>query len=193
MNRRSGSGLGLWLVWALLSALGSALGIAIGFGLSERFRLPLNSTVGEAAFGFLALGGIFAGIGIAQWLLLRRYVNWATRWLFASGLGGALGGVLGLTIYQIIGGELGGVLGWAAVLTGIGLTQWLLLRERVPLAGGLALASAIAWIAAGPASALVPGPMVVGGAIFGAVHGGITGAVVTWLVLKKGKPAEAMA
>lgn len=69
----------------------------------------------------------WAVIGVFQWLVLRRHIEQASKWILASALGGAVkGGVelVGSTLVGDVPGALVGSLGYGAV-TGVALV-WLL-------------------------------------------------------------------
>lgn len=108
-------GLAQWLVlrrdygfpgrWVLLAALGGALGVL------PAFFLIITFIWGGGMFAALLGLSFGAALGGMQWLILRPYPR-AEWWILASGVGGALGGLLSVT--TIIGGlPLGLLLGGA--------------------------------------------------------------------------------
>jgi hypothetical protein len=76
-----------FFLWWMLAFLGFPLG---GF-----LALVLVGSVERVVSG--ALGGALAGavIGVAQWLVLRRYMRVGPEWVLATALGVALGDALG--------------------------------------------------------------------------------------------------
>jgi hypothetical protein len=131
--------------WSILgSSAGFTLGFIVGYAVGGP---PLDFLAAFATAGFLS--------GVAQWLVLRRYIDRAAWWVLISSLGFALGGLLGLVvilptgdaidaaiggpiafaIILVILGAVGGALGGA--ITGLGLL-WLL-RPLVPQAKNVAL------------------------------------------------------
>jgi hypothetical protein len=107
-------------------------------------------------------GAVFgASVGIAQWLVLRRQVSRAGRWVLASAIGGVVG--LAIAVAMIlrlnlvdtgflsasIGDDVvaAAVLGMVTLIGGsLGIAQWLVLRRQVSRSGWWVLASS-----AGPA------------------------------------------
>ena len=116
-------------------------------------RFLLISTV-EWAHGSVegvvsgALGGALAGavIGVAQWLVLRRYMRVGPEWILATALGVAIGDALGALLTDA-GMGIGTLLitGLATGLA-VGLLQLgLVLRGRLLRASLWPLVVAIAW------------------------------------------------
>lgn len=119
----------LW--WVLANALswsligGSSLG-AVGWVAPSSTYIPLRAIYGT-------LNGALVGalIGVAQWLVFRKQVDRAWRWIVASivswSIGLAVGWSLGAVLRQFTGiflGEVVGLaLGWVvvAVVTGFAL------------------------------------------------------------------------
>jgi hypothetical protein len=139
-----------WLRWTLASILGLVVGmilfIAVGAVIGEALdRAP------EWVFG-LVIGIIFGTVfGIAHWLVLRQLLPLSTAWIWAT-----IGGFLGASVI-IFGLMAGGrpdtsittKLGHGLVLGGgLGLTQWLVLRQKVGLASIWIGISMLAWLIA---------------------------------------------
>ena len=203
----------LWLWWVLASTVGwsagGAAGGTAGWGLSRDIAI-----VGYGAGA--AVGGIAAGL--LQWLVLRRQIARASRWVLASAVAGAVIGVVGVALGATLGFGTRWVGGgpettgeassgeWALfVLLGLygtvlGVLQWLVLRRQVARAGWWVLASTVGW----PVSIGVGGiglqavvavthvklPAVTA-ALIPAMYGAITGRVLVWL-LRQPMPAAAM-
>src|SRR5215213_8001099 len=94
------------------------------------------------------LGGFLAGavIGVAQWLVLRRYMRVGPEWILATALGVAIGDTLGALLTGA-GTRIGALLitGLATGVT-VGLLQWgLFLWGRLLRASLWAPVVAIAW------------------------------------------------
>ncbi len=83
----------------------------------------------------------FASLGFAQWLLLRRYFQYAFWWILASALSGVVRGGVGSYVCAVtckIGrGSISNGVGWAAsaAITGIVLL-WLINNHRKNLPSG---------------------------------------------------------
>jgi hypothetical protein len=69
--------------WVVATSAGLAVGLAISTAL-----LGTEST-GAELLGRAAITGL--GVGVAQWLVLRRLVPWAAVWIAVIGLGWVLG------------------------------------------------------------------------------------------------------
>ena len=127
-----------FFLWWLLTFL--------GFPLGGLLALVLVGSVEGAVSG--ALGGALAGavIGVAQWLVLRRYMRVGPEWILATALGVAIGDALGALLTDA-GTRIGALLitGLATGVT-VGLLQWgLFLWGRLLLASLWPPVVAIAW------------------------------------------------
>jgi hypothetical protein len=118
----------------------------LGFPLGGELALLVVGPVEGAVSG--ALGGALAGavIGVAQWLVLRRYLRVGPVWVLATALGVAIGDTLGALL---TGASTGiGALLITGLVTGVavGLLQWgVFLRGRLLLARLWAPVVTIAW------------------------------------------------
>lgn len=134
---KTGQNLPLWQQWVLVSGVAGSLVAS----------LPLQLAGAEIADGIA-----FAAVWIGQWLLMRRMIPKASRWLLVSLIGGFLAVGVGIipadrvqdTIDGIkssplglagtgagrsaLGYFLGAVIAGAGFGTGLGLAQWLILR-----------------------------------------------------------------
>jgi hypothetical protein len=123
---------------------------------------------------FGSVAGLLAGAGVggAQWLILRRHLPRAYWWLLATIAGWWLAGGASLLVFWAIFGRvyglvfdiilqvasLGiadiaaslvvGLIGWGIVGSLAGLVQWLYLRRHIPKAGWWVAASGGAFAAA---------------------------------------------
>jgi hypothetical protein len=124
-------------------------------------------------------------IGIGFWL----------RWVIASFLGFAVGGMIGGFIMFAFHGELwrlgfaffGPIFGAAG-----GIVQWFVLRQYIARSGGWVLATAVSYTLATVAAPLIfslpySDPAVAGMVTFAAVAG-IVGGILQWLVLRRKIP-----
>ena len=186
--------LSVWALWSLLTAIGLGVGWLGTWVLRVALLLPEGA--GSAwfqdavvAITWFTPGGhtthsvvlTALGIGVGQWLLLRRWVRQATWWIPGTVLGQAAGWGVAAAVgleYRVE----------SFVWIGSGLTQWILLRHW----------SARAWW-------WLPAALVVGGSkmlldwagywglisdVSGwALHATISGAAL-WAVLRQGDPAR---
>jgi len=127
--------------WLVATTIGSALG-AVGALAAGAVAGDLISTI--------ALGTILGG---AQWLVLRRRVETASRWVPVTALGTALGFAIASEIHRtalvIDAPVVVGTIGLAAVGAAVGLTQSLVARPCVSAMGRWVLASTVGWAAGG--------------------------------------------
>jgi hypothetical protein len=185
----------------LASAVGWFVGFLMGFVLAHVPGDLIAGALGDwLAYSVLG-SGLGIGVGILQWLVLRRRVSRAGWWVLASTAGfvvawvgseaavDALGysedfigrGVLTRLLQDFIGGAMLG--------PGVGLMQWLVLRRQVSRAGWWVLASTVGCglgMAVMGAFEVVVGSIGTGfllGLLFGgAVLGAVTGGALVWLL-----------
>jgi hypothetical protein len=127
-----------FFLWWMLAFLGFPLGGLLAFMVVGPVEGVLSG----------ALGGALAGavIGVAQWLVLRRYLRVGPEWILATALGVAIGDALGVLLTGA-GTGIGALL-ITGLATGVavGLLQWgLFLRGRLLLASLWLPVVAIAW------------------------------------------------
>ncbi len=191
-------GWGFWLQWVLASTVGCFLGFLIVFILDMLTILIVEDVIESGVLVVLlsssmlgaALGSVVSGM---QWLVMRRHVSRAGRWVLAStaGFAVAVGGGYGTAVvafgYSVGVGEafvrVGGtvVVALGGVVTGI--LQWLVLRAQVSRAGWWVLASTVGWgLSMAVMVALGPYLAIFGGLVGGAVLGAITGGALVWLL-----------
>ena len=127
----------LLLWWILVTTLGWAAGWAAG--LAMLWKGTEDDTLIFAIVG--------AGVGMMQWLVLRRHIPQAGWWVLASAVGWGVGGqyLEGLDQWALNDLGEGCILAFAIVGAGVGMMQWLVLRRRTPQAGWWVLASAVGW------------------------------------------------
>ena len=136
---------GVVLGWVVATAVGWL----VGFAVCEAFSAFLRSLSSDG----LIIG---TGVGIAQWLILRRQLNGVGWWVLVTIVGFGVGKLEGDSLAQAVGGTLGAGLGGAAIGTTVGLAQWVVLRRRVAAAGWWVLGSAIGWAVGWAIIGLVP-------------------------------------
>lgn len=140
-------------------------------------------------------------IGLMQWLVLRRYVSQTSRWILASVVGWAIGGVVvqvGLVEGHVLVQREGLLLSMQVfALLGVigampGLSQWLVLRSWTPrsslwvlatalgFALGFAIVYSLIWKIWDPGEGEIV--YAISFVTHGAVFGVITGGVLVWLL-----------
>jgi len=153
----------------------------LSFPLGGVVALLVVGSIEGAASG--ALAGALAGtvIGVAQWLVLRRYLSMEPWWIVATALGVAIGDGLGALLTGA-GTEIGGLL-VTGLVTGVavGVLQWTLLRGRVRGANLWVLA-AVAWPIGWTVTWAVGVDVERGYAVFGST-GALVFAAITGLVM----------
>ena len=178
--------LGLWLGWTLATAGGMLLGFLPTILLINVLNLGL------AQIAVPVLAGTV--IGLAQWLVLRRYVTASTQWDWTDGLSWAAGYILGLLLIQLLPSTVfAAFIGYFLFGVIVALVQWPVLRREIPQILTWVVASAIAWAIGYWASqavlSLFTDPLinpVVGTTVIavtsGLVAGAITGIALIWIV-----------
>lgn len=136
MNAGASLSLSFYGFWLL-----ALLGFPIGGGLARLLVGPAENVVAAALAGLLT-GAV---IGLAQWLVLRQILSINLGWVAVTAISMGLGLALGVALLGIE--TTGTTLIARAVITGlfIGVAQWLLLREIVPMSAWWILILAIAW------------------------------------------------
>lgn len=167
-------GCGFWLQWILVTLLGFLLSLLL-IEIGESPHLGIREGV---------IGG--AVIGLAQFLVLRRYIRQAWWWIVASMLSWGLLGLSSLsplgwvvprtTIFtaRIFYGALFGT------LIGVcqGVAQWLVLKPRIPKAWRWILISSLCWAIALAFGWTVGGVLRLLSQLF---LGDVVGLTVAWL------------
>lgn len=119
--------------WVLVSAAGGAAGFVLGAAAGEiasnaiglRLNVYLAGAIIQIVFG--ACSGV--GIGLAQWLLIRRRVANTGTWVPANIVGLVFGFSIPVGVMQLIDLPVLGIwFGFAGGLL-LGLTQWLWARR----------------------------------------------------------------
>ena len=178
---------GMWLEWTLATAFGMLLGFLPSLVLVNIMDLGFARLIVPLFAGFL--------IGLAQWVVLRKYVNEVSDWILAAGASWAIGYALGLFIINgLTGTGLDGFFGYVLFGVIVALVQWPLLRREIPNVWMWILANVVGWTAGfylsqvsldllfdGPSIAPIASTSVISG-VSGLVAGAITGIALIWIV-----------
>jgi hypothetical protein len=184
---------GLWLGWALATMVG----LVVGY-------LPAALIIGEVDLGIArVLVPILAGvlIGLAQWLVLRRYLTESADWVFNLTGSWVVGYVIALLVVDWLGRGFWSVL-FSYILFGVivALFQWPVLRREVPQIGLWVIANVLGWTVGALASQLViaalfgenpaslPVTTLVNALVVGLVAGVITGLALVRIVRQPERP-----
>lgn len=169
---------------------------AVGFGnvadnvsrtVAEIAGMSVGWIVGLIAVGGFTIGGIMVAIAVAQDLLIRpdtRSREWSDVWIprFAAGAGGGLAGIVLLAVLSDAANPVGAVpAAFAGGLAVVGAVEWLMLRGRVPGAGGIVGLTLAGLVCAALATAGIEylrdgfAGSWLGGGVFGVLYTAITG------------------
>jgi hypothetical protein len=133
-------GWGFTIQWAI----GSAVGLVGGFMLALTTTWSLGdgiesgNLISWVVVGLILGGGIGAGLGIPQWLILRYHGYAANSWAIWSILFGALGFAITLSILVAIMGNnalenmtdsVGGLIMGGTAGLSVGVGQWLAMKQ----------------------------------------------------------------
>ena len=146
----------LWAWWILASIISYFVGTLVDTAVV--YPVVDSADVGVTINLRLVLVGL--GLGLLQWLILRRYIAQAHRWMWVT-IGVAVVGGVGYTVVQLSVQAIfftfafeGGIGRWtvnsmyvwgATVVVLTGVMQWLVLRRQVPRAGWWIPASVAAY------------------------------------------------
>ena len=180
---------GMWLEWTLATAFGMLLGFLPSIVLVNLLDLALARLIVPLFAGFL--------VGLAQWVVLRKYMTEVSDWILAAGASWAFGYALGLFIMNgLTGTMLDGFVGYVLFGVIVALVQWPLLRREIPHVWMWVLANVVGWTAGfylsqvaldlffdGPTIAPIASTSVISG-VSGLVAGAITGIALIWIVRK---------
>jgi len=178
---------GMWLEWTLATAFGMLLGFLPSLVLVNVMDLALARFIVPLFAGFL--------VGLAQWVVLRKYVNEVSDWILAAGASWAIGYALGLFLINgLTGTGLDGFISYILFGIIVALVQWPILRREIPNVWMWVLANVVGWTAGfflsqvsldlffdGPAIDPVASTSVISG-VSGLVAGAITGIALIWIV-----------
>jgi hypothetical protein len=191
-------GWGFGLLWVFLSAIGWCIGIMMGFVAGYApIELIGHTPLGEGLASCVHAIVLGAVVGILQWVVLRRRVPGAGRWVWASIAGLAVAGGVGgaVLVAGASPGILAEVVGYTLVVAlggaVTGMLQRPVLRGQVSRAGWWVLASTVGWglgMAVTVASIEVseggyfPGGLLGSLAAGGVAFGAVTGGALVWLL-----------
>ncbi len=167
----------VWFLWLMAGAYGWGQGVYWGwFGGGEPKMLQSIPTVILAGYLGVVVGGTL--IGVLQWLVLRRQVHRASRWVLASLVAAAVTGIVVFGL-GVINADVGWIVGVSVFGTVVGVAQWAVLRHQVSRAGWWVLASTVGWGVGLPLGDIVGPPGL------GAAYGTITGIALVWLLRQR--------
>jgi hypothetical protein len=178
---------GMWLEWTLATTFGMLLGFLPSLILVNILDLALARLIVPLVAGFL--------VGLAQWMVLRKYLDEVSDWILAGGVSWAAGHALGLFIMNgLTGTGLDGFIGYILFGVIVALIQWPLLRREIPNVWMWVLANVVGWTAGfylsqvslglffnDPAINPIASTSVIAG-VSGLVAGAITGIALVWIV-----------
>jgi hypothetical protein len=169
-----GPGWRIWFLWLIASAWGWGVGMYTPYGTPGGIE-TLQSAPPVVLAGFLGVATGAILVAVLHWLILRRHVTGATRWLLTP-LGATA--VVGAVVFGLgaIDADVGWVVGTGSYGLAAGLLQWPVLRRQIPQAGWWVFASTAGWIAG------VPYGEYVGWNGLGAVYGIATGTALVLLL-----------
>ena len=129
---------GLWLAWTLATTLGMIIGYLPGALLVGYVQYGIARVVVPLLAGLL--------LGVAQWLVLRGYVNGSQDWILNHIGGWVVGYSLGLFVIQALAGfPLGTLIGFILFGVIVALFQWPVLRREIPHLLTWIVANVVAW------------------------------------------------
>ena len=150
-------GWGFWVRWMAATASGlSATAYGFWYASDAWNRVIVLSPRIDQLVGFsLLLAVLGAGVGVMQWLVLRRELSQAGWWVAATMSGVVVVGV-GLAVawaydvvfqdgrFDVVGPQP--VIASLAAFAAIGVMQWLVLRRQVARAGWWVLANVLGFV-----------------------------------------------
>ena len=177
----------LWLGWTLATALGMVIGYLPSALLVQYLSL------GVARIVVPVLAGLF--IGVAQWLVLRSYINPSYDWILNHAGGWAVGYMLALFVVQFIADiPYGAVIGFIFFGVIVAVFQWPVLRREIPHLWVWIVANVVGWTLGAYVSQILAGNLfqvtettvvtstIVTTGITGLVGGAITAIALIWIV-----------
>jgi hypothetical protein len=187
MKPTSGGEWSFWVTWAV-AFLGFPLGGVVAAALIGPITTPLAG----------ALGGVVTGavIGAAQWLVLRRRLPLSPWWIAATAAGMGVGLALGIALLGTT--TTGATLLLRGLITGagIGIAQYVLLRDVGGRAPVWALVVALCWALGWMITRAVGVDLALQWTVFGSsgalLFQLLTGLMLAWM-LRRGKLASSPA
>jgi hypothetical protein len=187
-------GWGFWLEWVRASVIGFGVGAFVGF------VIPIYANFNNPVVFAISFGTVLgAAGGLAQWLVLRKWITGINLWAPASALGFAIATGMAVSMDQQAASNSNTFAFLLAAVFGVtgGLMQWLILRKHGVTVGwwlaanllgsllGIALATpSIAALGSGNRypSALFILILLWFGAALGVGLGVTTGGALVWLL-----------
>lgn len=124
--------------FGLLWVAANVVGWIVGFALCEALKAFVSTVLVDG----LVIG---TGVGLAQWLVLRRRLPRVGWWIVLSILGFGVGNALGEALVATVSSPVRDVLDGALIGASVGAAQWLLLRRRVSGAELWLPANVVGW------------------------------------------------
>ncbi len=145
-------------LWILATGAGAIIGPAVAFPVNFALialvgvTAPVPGTPTQQALILTAdaLGAtmlfVGLGMGLGQWLLLRKYLKHSAGWIFATGLAMLLGGLFRWSLPpNTPPGQIGPLTIPAGAIL-LAVCQWFVLRGRVPQAGWWVVICIAGWV-----------------------------------------------
>ena len=179
------AGLRTLAIWVGIALVGFPLGGYLGHWVAGPVDGPAPALIGGALTG--------AGIGLVQWLWLRRSLGLGPEWIVATSAGLAVGLAMGAMVvgYETTTSQL--VVMGAISGAGVGIAQGLLLREKLSLwpvwIVAMPVLWALGWVTTDAAGIDVESQFTVFGAS-GAVAFGILSGLVLIAALRRAQYAS---
>jgi hypothetical protein len=155
IGQPTGPGWRFWLLWMLATIVGAAAGLVLSLSLNSILVAALGTdgsrpwTAIETALIILfkaAEGGVMGmGIGLGQWLVLRKHLKQTGWWVLATVLPLFLQGAFNWSLPSVTPSVQVGVNTMLSLGIFFGLCQWFVLRGRVPYAGWWIAISIAGW------------------------------------------------
>ena len=193
--KQSQIGVDFLIKWVVVSAGGMFVGLFTGFLLIS-FISSLLSSIIHVELGerltFLVFGMIIGiGIGILQWLVLKRRVS-RTGWWVLTNIAACCGiFLIGFEGWSESFESFSTIMSWIWIVTVggavTGILQWLVLRRRVSRAGWWVLLSTVGWVLSVTVTRALPWGVrsrdaLWGMTAIGSVMGLVTGGAIVWLL-----------
>jgi hypothetical protein len=198
----------LWEWWVFATVVG----VLVGIGIIAIATIITNTLRTVPILAFLHIVGALEGatLGLAQWLVLRRYIKHVMGWIIATSVGAIATWLIGLQVSVVlaltffdsaIAETTNASLLIAVFLVGawigaaLGYAQWFILRTHVRKGIVWVFANSLAWalgllIAVMGSNLMKSGEVsienaligIMTGATTGVVIGAITGITLVWLL-----------
>lgn len=178
--------------WIFAGLIGWTTGlVAAGILAPVAARIPFPwQHDKDMAFAYASLLLLGITIGVAQWIVLRRYLPKATRWIAATMIGYVLCAIIfafaNNNPARLLRTEVGNnVILLVLMGIAIGASQWWVLRQHYSNAGLWVLASTFGfllfmWLIVNPS--LSQGAFYMRSAIIGAFAAALTGVTLVWMI-----------